>query len=85
MRMNGSPYHLLVHSMSLPQASTMVTFEQAPPVEAHISAGVHPGTEALVEATIPIMNSMIYRTGARRLSSEAPCYSRPSFPMLSVF
>lgn len=64
MRMNGSLYHLSVHSTSLPQLSTMVTFEQVPLVGAHISAGVHPGTEALVEVTIPIMSSMIYRTGA---------------------
>ena len=84
MRMNGLPYHLLVHSISLPQASTIVTFEQAPHVEAHISVGVHPGTEALAEVTIPIMSSTIYRTGAMHLSSDVPCYSRRSSLMPSV-
>jgi len=49
-----------------------------PSRRAHISAGAHPGTEALVETTTPIISLMIYRTGARHLSSDAPCYSRPN-------
>ena len=83
MRMNGSPYHLLVHLMSLPQANTMVTFEQVPPVGAHISAEAHPGMEALLEATTPL-TSMIYRTGARDLSSDIPCYSPRRFHMPAI-
>ena len=69
MRMNESPYHPLVHSISLPQASTILTFEQVPPDGAHISAGAHHGTGALVEVTTLIVGLMTYRTGARHLSS----------------
>jgi hypothetical protein len=83
MRMNGSPYHLLVHLISLPQANTMVTFERVPPVGGHISAEAHPGMEALLEATTPL-TSMTYRTGARYLSSDVPCYSPRSSSMPAV-
>jgi hypothetical protein len=67
MRTNGSPCHLLVRLIFLPQASIVVRFKQVPPVGAHISAGAHLGMEAQVGATTPITSSMIYRTGARHL------------------
>ena len=77
--MNGSPYHLLAHSISLPQASIIADFKQVPPGEG-ISTGARPGTGARQGATTSVMNSMIYRTGVGHLPFDVPCCLHRSSP-----